>query len=118
LQRARSSRRSHGTGRRAASESIRERNAHIDVAGLQRGTCFDVTWRDIVEPDNVGAIILAERRGFAANHRLDLLQARLDLLDQGRQVRHHQAVSVVPRLAPNATSPPPAAMRLSTTLYS
>jgi hypothetical protein len=52
----------------AASESIRERNVKIDVAGLQRGACFDVTGRDIVKPNDVGAMILAERQGFAANH--------------------------------------------------
>jgi hypothetical protein len=70
-------------------------DAETGVAGLQRRARFRVARRDVIQHDNIGGRFLVAKRCLPRDGRFDHLQARLDMLDQGYQIRHDRTVGVI-----------------------
>jgi hypothetical protein len=70
--------------------------AHVSrVAGVQCRICPDVAGCDVVQYDDVGGNFLIAEGRFLDDGRLDQLDARLDLLNQGLKVGYDSAIIVI-----------------------
>jgi hypothetical protein len=66
------------------------------LPAFKGGIHLDVTRSNVVQDDNVGSGFLMAERRFPDDGRFDRLQARLDVLDQGHEVRYDGATIVIP----------------------
>ena len=71
-------------------------DAEAGIASLQRRAGFQVAWCDIVQHDDIRGHLLKGGRGLLRDGRFDQRQARLNALDQGREVRDNRVINIIP----------------------
>ena len=69
--------------------------AEIFVAGPQSRARLGVAGCDVIQHDDVGGSLLIAGRGFPGDRLFDQLQARLNMRDQGTEIRDDRAVSII-----------------------
>ena len=71
-------------------------HAEAGVASSERRACFQIAGRDIVQHDDVCGEFQNGGGGLTGDGRFDHRQARLDMLDQGRDISDDRAIDIIP----------------------